>query len=99
MWSRSRPPAAAVSATTPGRPELRSLAGMTPALILALALAAVAAPVQSAPPATAPPAATTGEPLPPGAPTDDYQLTAWCYGALKEYLDIYERVKPDLVDI
>jgi hypothetical protein len=40
-----------------------------------------------------------GEPLPPGAPTDDYQLTAWCYGALSEYLLIYEQVKPDLVAI
>jgi hypothetical protein len=37
-----------------------------------------------------------GEPLPAGAPTDDYQLTAWCYGALGEYLEIYDRVKPDL---
>jgi hypothetical protein len=37
-----------------------------------------------------------GEPLPPGAPTQPYQLSAWCYGALSEYLDIYDRVKPDL---
>jgi hypothetical protein len=29
----------------------------------------------------------------------DYQLAAWCYGALNEYLDVYERVKPELVDI
>ena len=37
-----------------------------------------------------------GEPLPPGAPTDRYQLSAWCYGALGEWIDIYDRVKPDL---
>ncbi len=37
-----------------------------------------------------------GEPLPPGAPTAPYELSAWCYGALGEYLDIYDRVKPDL---
>ena len=37
-----------------------------------------------------------GEPLPPGAPTNPYELSAWCYGALGEYLDIYDRVKPDL---
>ncbi|MEJ0064406.1 MAG: hypothetical protein WDM85_02490 [Caulobacteraceae bacterium] len=49
--------------------------------------------------ADAPPAADTGEPLPPGAPTDSYQLSAWCYGALDEYLAIYDRVKPDLRDI
>jgi hypothetical protein len=40
-----------------------------------------------------------GEPLPPGAPTDSYQLSAWCYGALDEYLGVYEKVKPDLRDI
>src|SRR5579871_3604404 len=40
-----------------------------------------------------------GEPLPPGAPTDSYELSAWCYGALDEYLTIYEKVKPDLRDI
>jgi hypothetical protein len=49
--------------------------------------------------ADAPPAADTGEPLPPGAPTDSYQLSAWCYGALDEYLAIYQKVKPDLRDI
>jgi hypothetical protein len=40
-----------------------------------------------------------GEPLPPGAPTDPYELSAWCYGALGEYLAIYDKVKPDLRDI
>jgi hypothetical protein len=40
--------------------------------------------------------ADPGEPLPPGAPTQPYELSAWCYGALSEYLDIYERVIPDL---
>ena len=40
-----------------------------------------------------------GEPLPPGAPSDSYQLSAWCFGALDEYLAIYDRVKPDLRDI
>ncbi|MHB8530380.1 MAG: hypothetical protein ACYC8V_12845, partial [Caulobacteraceae bacterium] len=37
-----------------------------------------------------------GEPLPAGAPTDPYQLTAWCYGAMGEWIEIYDRVKPDL---
>ncbi|MFI4936314.1 MAG: hypothetical protein ACHP7N_17015 [Caulobacterales bacterium] len=60
---------------------------MTPAILLALTLMATNAP----PPES--------EPLPPGAPTDDYQLAAWCYGALDEYLTIYEKVKPDLRDI
>ena len=59
-----------------------------PALLLALALMA-----SDATPARA---AGGGEPLPAGAPTNDYELAAWCYGALGEYLDIYDRVKPDL---
>ncbi|HEX7759055.1 MAG TPA: hypothetical protein VF459_06115, partial [Caulobacteraceae bacterium] len=64
---------------------------MAPALILALTLmASTSAPA---------PGASQGEPLPPGAPTDPYQLTGWCYGALAEYLEIYEVVKPDLVAI
>jgi hypothetical protein len=49
--------------------------------------------------ADAPRPAPAGEPLPPGAPTDSYELSAWCYGALDEYLAIYEKVKPDLRDI
>jgi hypothetical protein len=43
--------------------------------------------------------ALADEPLPPGAPTQEYPLAAWCYGALSEYLDVYERVKPDLIAI
>ena len=55
------------------------------------------APAAPAPASTSAPApADPGEPLPPGAPTQPYQLSAWCYGALSEYLDIYDRVKPDL---
>jgi hypothetical protein len=49
--------------------------------------------------AAPPPDDGAGEPLPPGAPTDSYELSAWCYGALGEYLTIYDRVKPDLRDI
>jgi hypothetical protein len=56
-----------------------------PALLLSLSLIA-------ADPAPAPDA----EPLPAGAPTESYPLAAWCYGALSEYLDVYDRVKPDL---
>jgi hypothetical protein len=62
---------------------------MTPALILAATLMA----------SSAPPPTDGGEPLPPGAPTDEYELSAWCYGALAEYLSVYDKVKPDLVAI
>jgi hypothetical protein len=41
-------------------------------------------------------AADDAEPLPAGAPTEAYPMAAWCYGALSEYLDVYDRVKPDL---
>jgi hypothetical protein len=61
----------------------------------ALARAADPPPAQASLPAPAEP----GEPLPPGAPSNPYELTAWCYGALGEYLHIYEVVKPDLRDI
>ncbi len=64
---------------------------MTRGLIIALSLFATSA--MAAPP---PP---VGEPLPPGAPTDPFELTAWCYGALGEYLSVYDQVKPDLRDI
>jgi hypothetical protein len=59
-----------------------------PALLLALTLMAADPAPQAA-----------GEPLPPGAPSAEYPLAAWCYGALSEYLDVYDRVKPDLVKI
>ncbi|HLY81239.1 MAG TPA: hypothetical protein VKQ70_17810 [Caulobacteraceae bacterium] len=74
---------------------------MITALAFAFSLMLADAPQADAPRADVPPppAADTGEPLPPGAPTDSYQLSAWCYGALDEYLAIYERVKPDLRDI
>ncbi|HXQ14106.1 MAG TPA: hypothetical protein VN814_05730 [Caulobacteraceae bacterium] len=75
---------------------------MITALALALSLLLADAQPAAAPPSDAPPATTDasgGEPLPPGAPTDSYQLSAWCYGALDEYLTIYDRVKPDLRDI
>ena len=60
---------------------------MTLALILAASLVMAA---------DSPPDGGGGEPLPPGAPTDSYELASWCYGALDEYLQIYEKVIPDL---
>src|SRR5258708_20964601 len=60
-----------------------------PAMIPALSLMA----------SDAAPPPQQGEPLPAGAPQQGYPLAAWCYGALSEYLDVYDRVKPDLVTI
>ncbi|HEY1426333.1 MAG TPA: hypothetical protein VGF50_06640, partial [Caulobacteraceae bacterium] len=59
---------------------------------MSLALILAASLVMAAPP----PDEGAGEPLPPGAPTDSYELAAWCYGALDEYLQIYDKVIPDL---
>ncbi|HZC17624.1 MAG TPA: hypothetical protein VE309_12765, partial [Caulobacteraceae bacterium] len=62
--------------------------------------------ILAAEPATAPPAdpnpvvaSHETEDIPPGAPTDDYGFVNWCYGATDEYLTIYTKVLPDLVDI
>jgi hypothetical protein len=55
-----------------------------------------------APPAAeeAPPAVvSTGDDaseIPPGAPTDDYGLVAWCQGALNGHMALYNLVKPQL---
>jgi hypothetical protein len=54
--------------------------------------AAAAKPAEPAPPA----AEADSDGIPPGAPTDDYGLVGWCYGALGEYLTIYDDIKPDL---
>ena len=86
---------------------------MVPALLAALSLLA-AAPATAAPDthagarhgphavAAAVAAADSdddGGDIPSGAPTDDYGFVAWCYGALGEYLSIYDLVTPDLKDI
>lgn len=77
----------------------KSLLGRTiPAFLCGLALATGAAAQTSGGGGVAP-VADQGEPLPPGAPTDPYELTGWCYGALAEYLQIYDQVKPDLIAI
>ena len=34
--------------------------------------------------------------LPTGAPREDYQFVAWCYGALRGYLDLHDEVMPEV---
>ena len=68
-------------------------------LALTLILLASSVLAQTPPPAPIGAPSEPGEPLPPGAPTNDYELSAWCYGALDEYLLVYQTVKPDLRDI
>ena len=53
--------------------------------------AEAAAPAADAPAAEAP--------LPVGAPSDDYQFVAWCYGVLSGYLDLHDQVMPEVTRI
>jgi hypothetical protein len=72
---------------------------MTPlALALSLFLTGQpAAEASAAPPAEA--AAPELPPVPTGAPKDDYQLVAWCYGALRGYLEMHDEVMPEVTRI
>ena len=72
-------------------------------LLLALLLQAEPAAADAAPPAPPPaaeaPAAPQPETWPAGAPRDDYQLVAWCYGALRGWLDLHDQVMPEVTRI
>jgi hypothetical protein len=50
------------------------------------------------PPPVAPtaPKAVPEEPVPPGAPSDDYGFVNWCSGALSGHMALYQQVKPEL---
>jgi hypothetical protein len=52
----------------------------------------------AAPAATPAPAAggVPDEPVPAGAPSDDYGLVNWCAGALSGHMVLYHQVKPEL---
>ena len=60
-------------------------------LVSLFALALLAA----EPPAPAP-SALAEQPIPVGAPADDYGLVSWCTGALAGHMALYDKVKPDL---
>src|SRR5437879_3859598 len=73
------------------------------ALALFLFLQGQPAAAEAAPPpadATAAPAETPPEErYPRGAPQDDYQFVAWCYGSLRGYLDLHDQVMPEVTRI
>lgn len=60
-------------------------------LSFALALALLAQPPETPAAAVAP-----EQRHPTGAPRDDYQFVAWCYGALRGYLDLHDEVMPEV---
>jgi len=65
---------------------------MATALLFALALMAQDAPVTTAaPPPRTQPAATP--------PSDEYGYIAWCYGALGGYVELYDKVMPEVTRI
>lgn len=66
------------------------------ALLFAFALLAQD-PAASAASSPAPAAAEL--PWPAGAPRDDYGLVAFCHGALSGYLDLHDRVMPEVTRI
>jgi len=69
-------------------------------LSLAFALALLAQDsTAAAPQATAAPSAQAEERWPTGAPREDYPFVAWCYGALRGYLDMHDEVMPEVTRI
>ncbi len=64
------------------------------ASLFALALMMAEPPAATVSAAT--PKAVAEEPLPPGAPSDDYGFVSWCTGALAGHMTLYEQVKPEL---
>ena len=83
------------------------MAGLRLTLLASLAAAGTAlaqaepGPGAAAPPAAgqAPAASADAEPLPAGAPQTPYELAAWCYGAMDQYLYVYAHILPELKDI
>jgi len=65
---------------------------------LAIALALFAQAPEAAQPAPAAPVAAEDR-LPTGAPRDDYQFVAWCYGALRGYLEMHDEMMPEVTRI
>lgn len=59
-----------------------------------LALALMTAETPAAEPAA--PKAAVEEPVPAGAPSDDYGFVSWCSGALAGHMALYQQVKPEL---
>lgn len=73
---------------------------MTP---FAIALALFAQAPEAAQPPAAPPAVEAQvapeDRLPTGAPREDYPFVAWCYGALRGYLDMHDEMMPEVTRI
>src|SRR3954462_14492560 len=51
------------------------------------------------PVANAQPVAPKPDEYPKGAPHEDYHFTAWCYGVLRQHMELYNQVRPELTAI
>ncbi len=77
---------------------------MTP-FAIAIALFAQDVPADAPAAAASPPAADSqaaadpADRWPTGAPREDYQFVAWCYGALRGYLDMHDEMIPEVTRI
>ncbi|HEY4028847.1 MAG TPA: hypothetical protein VGM25_00760 [Caulobacteraceae bacterium] len=65
-------------------------------LVSLFALALITAEPPAAAPAAQASKAAPEEPVPPGAPSDDYGFVSWCSGALTGHMALYQQVKPEL---
>jgi hypothetical protein len=72
---------------------------MTPFAIALALFAQDPAPAAAEAPLEAPKAESPEDRIPSGAPRDDYQFVAWCYGALRGYLDMHDEMMPEVTRI
>lgn len=79
---------------------------MALARTLALVLMAAASPALAQVPAAAPTPAITAvadapkvDDWPKGAPHTDYEFVGWCYGVLRQHMEFYTQVRPELTAI
>lgn len=71
---------------------------MTP-FAIALALFAQDPARAAEAPLEAPKAESPEDRIPTGAPREDYPFVAWCYGALRGYLDMHDEMMPEVTRI
>lgn len=64
------------------------------ASLFVLALMTAEAPAVA--PSPAAPKTLAEDPVPAGAPTDDYGFVSWCSGALSGHMNLYQEIKPQL---
>lgn len=72
---------------------------MTPFAIALALFAQDPAPAAETPPPAEAQAPAPEDRIPTGAPREDYPFVAWCYGALRGYLDMHDEMMPEVTRI